>query len=75
MTKLIDRTANEGSISVHAAIAYSILIVENDELLLQRLALAMETRGFKATTAESVAEGLRESNWRHRLRRRRHETG
>ena len=58
MTKLIDRTANEGSISVHAAIAYSILIVENDESLLQRLALAMETRGFKVTTAKLVAEGL-----------------
>jgi two-component system response regulator RegA len=36
----------------------SLLIVEDDKSLLQRLARAMETRGFEVTTAESVADGL-----------------
>src|SRR5713226_3741199 len=36
----------------------SLLIVENDKSFLQRLARAMEGRGFSVTTAESVADGL-----------------
>ena len=36
----------------------SLLIVEDDVSFLQRLARAMEGRGFVVTTAESVAEGL-----------------
>jgi two-component system response regulator RegA len=36
----------------------SLLIVEDDKPFLQRLARAMETRGFTVTSAESVAEGL-----------------
>ena len=36
----------------------SLLIVEDDKSFLQRLARAMETRGFVITTAESVADGL-----------------
>jgi two-component system response regulator RegA len=36
----------------------SLLIVEDDKSFLQRLARAMESRGFTVTTAESVAEGL-----------------
>src|SRR5437588_1172161 len=36
----------------------SLLIVEDDRLFLQRLARAMEGRGFTVTTAESVADGL-----------------
>src|SRR5262245_10306800 len=36
----------------------SLLIVEDDKLFLARLARAMEGRGFKVTTAESVADGL-----------------
>ena len=36
----------------------SLLIVEDDKSFLQRLARAMEGRGFTVTTAESVAEGL-----------------
>lgn len=36
----------------------SLLIVEDDKLFLQRLARAMETRGFTVRTAESVREGL-----------------
>ena len=36
----------------------TLLIVEDDKSFLQRLARAMEVRGFVVTTAESVAEGL-----------------
>jgi two-component system response regulator RegA len=36
----------------------SLLIVEDDKSFLQRLARAMETRGFVVTTAETVADGL-----------------
>jgi two-component system response regulator RegA len=36
----------------------SLLIVEEDKSFLQRLARAMETRGFAVSTAESVADGL-----------------
>ena len=36
----------------------SVLIVEDDRSFLQRLAKAMEQRGFTVATAESVAEGL-----------------
>ncbi len=36
----------------------SVLIVEDDKSFLQRLAKALEQRGFEVTTAESVSEGL-----------------
>jgi two-component system, response regulator RegA len=36
----------------------TLLIVEDDKPFLQRLARAMETRGFAVRTAESVADGL-----------------
>ena len=36
----------------------SLLIVEDDKSFGVRLARAMEGRGFEATTAESVADGL-----------------
>jgi two-component system response regulator RegA len=36
----------------------SLLIVEDDGPFLKRLARAMETRGFKVETAETVAEGI-----------------
>jgi two-component system response regulator RegA len=36
----------------------SVLIVEDDRSFLQRLAKAMESRGFAVATAESVADGL-----------------
>jgi two-component system response regulator RegA len=36
----------------------SLLIVEDDAPFLKRLARAMETRGFKVETAETVAEGI-----------------
>jgi two-component system response regulator RegA len=38
----------------------SLLIVDDDKPFLQRLARAMEARGFAVTTAESVADGLSE---------------
>ena len=46
--------------SAHAEIPgdRSLLIVEDDKSFLQRLARAMEGRGFTVTTAESVADGL-----------------
>jgi two-component system response regulator RegA len=36
----------------------SLLIVEDDRPFLQRLAKALESRGFAVTTAESVSDGL-----------------
>jgi two-component system, response regulator RegA len=36
----------------------SLLIVEDDKPFLERLARAMETRGFTVTSGDSVAEGL-----------------
>ncbi len=36
----------------------SVLIVDDDRSFLQRLARAMEARGFVVTTAETVADGL-----------------
>jgi two-component system, response regulator RegA len=36
----------------------SLLIVDDDRSFLQRLAKALEQRGFNVTTAESVADGL-----------------
>ncbi len=36
----------------------SVLMVEDDRSFLQRLAKALESRGFSVTTAESVADGL-----------------
>jgi len=36
----------------------SLLIVEDDRSFLQRLAKALESRGFRVTTAETVADGL-----------------
>jgi two-component system response regulator RegA len=38
--------------------ARSMLIVEDDERLMQRLAQAMEVRGFQVMIAGSVFEGL-----------------
>src|SRR3954447_23027588 len=43
-----------------AAPEKTLLIVEDDKPFLQRLASAMQTRGFNVTTAESVAEGLQQ---------------
>jgi two-component system, response regulator RegA len=40
------------------SIERTVLIVDDDKPFLQRLARAMETRGFTVRTAESVADGL-----------------
>lgn len=37
---------------------HSLLLVDDDETFLRRLAKAMEKRGFDVTTADSVAQGL-----------------
>ena len=37
----------------------TLIIVDDDKAFLQRLARAMETRGFLVETADSVAEGMR----------------
>lgn len=37
----------------------SLLLLDDDRPFVQRLARAMETRGFKVDTTESVAEGIR----------------
>jgi two-component system response regulator RegA len=39
----------------------SLLIVDDDKPFLQRLARAMESRGFLVDTADSVAEGIRKA--------------
>src|SRR5580698_5098994 len=58
---MIDAISDAASVLSVAAAApgeRSLLIVEDDKSFLQRLARAMETRGFEVSTAESVAEGL-----------------
>jgi two-component system, response regulator RegA len=46
------------NVAVSASADRSLLIVEDDKSFLQRLARAMEGRGFAVTTAETVADGL-----------------
>ena len=53
VTDLANPTAAEKLPSEH-----SVLIVEDDRSFLQRLAKALEQRGFTVSTAESVADGL-----------------
>jgi two-component system response regulator RegA len=47
-------------IAAEAPADRSLLIVEDDKSFLQRLARAMELRGFSVTTADTVAEGLQQ---------------
>jgi len=42
----------------------SLIIVDDDKAFLQRLARAMETRGFAVETADTVAEGMRKVDQR-----------
>jgi two-component system response regulator RegA len=44
--------------AVNVLSGQSVLIVEDDRSFLQRLAKALEQRGFVVTTAETVADGL-----------------
>jgi two-component system response regulator RegA len=48
----------EPGVRERAASERSLLIVEDDRSFLQRLAKALESRGFVVVTAESVADGL-----------------
>lgn len=52
------RTSSEHGRRQHHKLDRSLLIVEDDTSFLQRLARAMEGRGFTVTTAESVTDGL-----------------
>jgi two-component system, response regulator RegA len=57
----VDALANETAkpaVKQNIPAERSLLIVEDDHSFLQRLAKALEQRGFTVTTAESVAEGL-----------------
>ena len=54
---MVDKTTAENR-SATTTSDRTLLIVEDDKSFLQRLARAMEGRGFTVTTAESVAEGL-----------------
>ena len=57
----MDVTANEATEPLADLPAdRSLLIVEDDRSFLQRLAKALEQRGFMVRTAESVADGLRQ---------------
>src|SRR5215468_4471740 len=63
VTRLWQVVIGIGNIMSDAAISSlpterSLLIVEDDKSFLQRLARAMEDRGFTVTTAESVGDGL-----------------
>jgi len=51
---------DETMVSDTAAAERTLLIVEDDKLFLQRLARAMESRGFAVRTAETVGEGLQQ---------------
>jgi two-component system response regulator RegA len=57
MTTTIESRAPAASEKASAS-DRTLLIVEDDKSFLQRLARAMESRGFTVTTAESIAEGL-----------------
>jgi len=56
----VDATAETANPAANQKISgeRSLLIVEDDYSFLQRLAKALEQRGFSVTTAESVSEGL-----------------
>lgn len=58
MSLSIETDHGESAVRDAAAVADTLLIVEDDGPLRQRLAQAMQERGFKVTMADSVAEGL-----------------
>ncbi len=62
----MDATVNElegSAASENLPKERSLLIVEDDHSFLQRLAKALEQRGFTVHVAETVAEGLRQVEW------------
>jgi two-component system response regulator RegA len=48
-------------VQVQSAADKSLLIVDDDKPFLQRVARAMEARGYTVRTADSVAEGVRQA--------------
>jgi two-component system response regulator RegA len=57
METLAERVSDQAAhIQIHGK--RTVLLVEDDRSFLQRLAKALEGRGFEVRTAESVAEGL-----------------
>jgi two-component system response regulator RegA len=57
METLAERVSDQAAhIQIHGE--RTVLLVEDDRSFLQRLAKALEGRGFEVRTAESVAEGL-----------------
>jgi two-component system response regulator RegA len=55
---MIDETQNQCLASITQPSAERVLIVEDDQQLMQRLARALEVRGFEVRTAASVSDGL-----------------
>ncbi len=51
-------TVSPGALGLESVADKSLLIVDDDKAFCQRLARAMEGRGFTVATASSVAEGL-----------------
>ena len=51
-------TVDPGALGLGSMTDKSLLIVDDDKAFCQRLARAMESRGFAVTTASSVGEGL-----------------
>lgn len=58
MEQMVMNTGASGASPSPVPTERTLLIVEDDKSFLQRLARAMEGRGFLVTTAESVADGL-----------------
>jgi two-component system response regulator RegA len=58
MEQMVMNTGAAGASPSPVPTERTLLIVEDDKSFLQRLARAMEGRGFLVTTAESVADGL-----------------
>jgi two-component system response regulator RegA len=58
MVEAISEAPSVVSVATTISGERSLLIVEDDKSFLQRLAQAMEMRGFEVSRAESVAEGL-----------------
>jgi two-component system response regulator RegA len=54
-----ERVVNE-AVPLAGVAERSLLIVDDDKSFLQRLARAMESRGFQVMTAEAVSEGLQQ---------------
>src|SRR6185312_11082674 len=57
-TQQIARSALSITAELTGTADRSLLIVEDDKAFLERLARAMETRGFDVTSCESVNDGL-----------------